>query len=894
MSLFVRVASSPLPLVVVMAWATACGRSSVDSVSTSDGDRTDNRRRPTDGGSTSAEREPNAADGETSARDAGGSSNDEPASNNDEPASNNDEPASSSDGGTNPSESRAEPAESLRDPEPPATDCNALASQPAESSSIQAYSVSPDVVARVECMLQLMSPAQKASQMMGLDGSMRNWRDIMRSPDVEVAGVGLILGYRYRDAGRGVNLDAGQDNRPDDGNNFATVFPTASLRAASWDLDLERRIGAAIGDETAASRNNALLAPTMNIVRHPFWGRTQETYGEDTYHIGRMATAFTVGVQEYVVACARHFAANNIEKQRYAQNSIMTEQTLREIYGRHFEMVVQDGGVGCIMAAYNLVNGVKSTQNEHLIRGILKAPIEQGGMGFEGFVLTDWWAMPGEQNVPSDAATAQAIAIEAVNAGTDVEVPWWLNYNEATLANANQELVEEAARRVLTQKVRFRTALNTDAWSIKPPTSTLTDSSIAPNQAHEALAEEAVVKSAVLLANGLDAGSPVLPLTSALNIAVIGPDQQFSLVSSSVPRSCVVDADAVQGAINPNPRQCTFHFATDPALGDRASSRVNADPTRSVGPFQGIQEVAGTIRTVTSGNSAEAAANAEAVVVVVGYTPGDEGEEYPIAGGGDRTTLNLPAGHNELVSSVLDLDRPTVIIIESGSIVNLPWLSHANRSQATIWASYPGQRGGIALGKLIFGDANFAGKMPMAWPAEAELLPFKDTETATNMGYFFGYREFDRRQYIEGTQVDLLFPFGHGLSYSTFEYSNLVLPGESARKDASFNVSIDIANNSMVGGDEIAMLFVKPPPTPIGLTGERPWKELKSFARVSVPAGQTVTAELPLRIRDLRHWEGAEDGRWVIDSGDYTILVGKDAADAETTPNLGVLTVDGD
>ena len=162
------------------------------------------------------------------------------------------------------------------------------------------------------------------------------------------------------------------------------MFPAASIRAASWDMALEKRVGEASGDETAASLNNMLLAPCMNIIRHPYWGRTQETYGEDTYHTGRMATAYTVGLQEYVTGCAKHFAANNVEKNRSSQNAIMNEQTLREIYARHFEMVVQDGGVGCIMASYNKINGNKNTQNKHLLRDILKAPVEQGGMGYQG------------------------------------------------------------------------------------------------------------------------------------------------------------------------------------------------------------------------------------------------------------------------------------------------------------------------------------------------------------------------------------------------------------------------------------------------------------------------------------------------------------------------------
>ncbi len=767
--------------------------------------------------------------------------------------------------------------------------CEAATTQQYDPSNMKTFSVPEEVAARVESTLALMGPAEKAQQMMGIDGSTRNYRDIERSPDVQVNGVGVVRGYRYRDAGRGVNLDAGQDNRPDDKNNFATVFPTASVRAASWDVRLERRVGAAIGDETAGSKNNMLLAPCMNIIRHPFWGRTQETYGEDMYHVGRMATALTVGIQEYVVACAKHFAANNIEKDRSKQNALLDEQTLREIYGRHFEMVVQDGAIGCIMASYNLVNGTKATQNEHLLRRVLKAPVAQGGMGYQGFVLTDWWAMPGDQNVP-DATTAQAVATEAVIAGTDIEVPWTLHYTVDTLANADQLLVQEAARRILTQKYLFGSALDTDPWSLKPPTSTLTNGSITPHEGHEALAEEAAIKSAVLLKNGAP-GAPVLPLTAAPTIAVVGIDQYFKQVSSSVPKSCGQDTDTGQGQTSS--KECTFHFATDPALGDRGSSRVNGDPARSYGPFRGIQQIAGPERTVTSGNSVAAAAGADTIVVVVGYTPGDEGEEYYIAEGGDRKSLDLPQGHNELVTQVLDLNRPTVIIVESGSIVNLPWLSHPNQNQATIWAGYPGMRGGLALGKLIFGQANFSGKMPMAWPAESELFPFKDSDTTTTMGYFFGYRLYDKRKYVDGTPVNLVFPFGHGLSYSTFEYSNLVVPCTAVPNNGIVGITVDVTNTSAVDGDEVVMLFVKPPPPPAGTTGQRPWKELKSFARVSVPAGQTVTAQLPLRINDLRRWEGDANGRWVIDGGVYTILVGKNAEDAETTTLVGTVTVPG-
>jgi beta-glucosidase len=798
--------------------------------------------------------------------------------------------------GINPAGSSSSPTEG---PKLPPFQCATEVPQQFDALNMKAYSVPAEVKKKVDDTLAAMTPAQKASQMIGIPRGNSDYQDIERSPDTdEVATIGIIRGYNYRDAGRGVNLDAGQpNNRPSDKKNFATVFPSPSLRAASWDVDLERRIGVAIGDETAASKNNMLLAPCMNIIRHPQWGRTQETYSEDVYHTGRMATALTVGLQEHVVACAKHYAANNIEDKRQSQNAVMDEQTLREIYGRHFEMVVQDGGVGCIMASYNMVNGIKATQHKHLLRTILKGPVSEGGFGFEGLVLTDWWAMPGDRN-PGDATVVQSVVKEALAAGTDIEVPWQLHYSESTLAKEDQTLVEEAARRVLTQKYLYNSALKDDPWSKNPDKviSTLTEASITTNTVHENLAEEATIKSAVLLKNG--ATEAVLPLKSTLtNIAVLGPDQLFSQTTSTLPKSCgaISEGETGQGQTAEKPLECTFHYATDPALGDRGSSRVNGDPARAVGPFGGIKAIAGDTRTVTHPASVAEAASADAIVVVVGYTPGDEGEEYYIAAGGDRPSLDLPKGHNDYVASVLALGKPTVIIIESGSIVNLPWLTHSNQNQATIWAGYPGLRGGLALGKLILGTdgTNFSGKMPMAWPAQGSVPQFRDPSTRTEMGYFFGYREYDRLKYIANAAPEMIFPFGHGLSYSTFKYSKPVLPKAEVENCEIINVTVEIENTSAINGDEVAMLFVKPPPRAEGRTGQRPWKELKSFARVSVAAGQKVTATLPLRIRDLRRWEGGQNGAWVIDSGDYQIAVGKNAEDAENPEHTVTLKVNG-
>jgi beta-glucosidase len=736
----------------------------------------------------------------------------------------------------------------------------------------------------VTALLSSMSLDNKIKQMYGIPNPPTRsgvYNDIERSQDVPGGTGKTVRGLKYRDAGRGVNLAAGQIDRTSQGKDYATAFPCASIRAASFDPDLEMQTGEALGDETMVSKNNILLAPCMNIIRHPFWGRTQETYGEDMYHVGRMAAALSAGIQKHVIACAKHYAANNVENNRANQNAQMDEQTLREIYARHFGMVAQEGGVGCVMAAYNSINGKKSTQNKHLLKDILKGSADSGGFGFRGFVLTDWWAMPGDQTAP-DAATAQAQALEAVQAGLDLEVPWALNYSQlgalVSSGKLTQAEIDESVGRILEQKFRFGTTYTDQPFGLGTATTTLTGDSITNNESHLALAEEIEIKSAVLLTNGM-AATPVLPISNVTSVAVVGLDMPISVTSSTeVPKT---------GAI--------MHFATDANIGDRGSSRVNADPAKSIGPYAGIKTVASShgISNVTSGNSVAAAQTADFVVVVVGLTAGNEGEEYSIASHGDRTTLSLPGAQEKLISDVLALDKPTAIIIESGSIVNVPWLSHANQKQATIWAGYGGQHVGLALGKLLFGDRNFSGKMPLAWPNESDMPSFRETGTTTEMGYFFGYRDYDNRK-ANGNPLKLVFPFGHGLSYTTFSYSNLIIPCASVSKTGVVNITADITNTGSVDGDEIMMMFVAGPPKPAGITGNRPVKELKRFQRVSLKAsgqsGSDARVTFPLDIQDLRHWEGDANGSWVVDEGTYTIMVGP-SGDDDALKLKGTLTV---
>jgi beta-glucosidase len=760
----------------------------------------------------------------------------------------------------------------------------------------------PDGVAdQVDQAIASMPLPDKIAQMQGIaapaPGTTPSWDDIERSYDVPVGSATPTLrGYRYRDAGRGLNLDAGQDNRPSDGKDYSTVFPTESVRAASWDLDLEWRVGKAMGDETAATKNNMLLAPCMNIIRHPYWGRTQETYSEDMYHTGRMASALTAGIQQHVVGCAKHFAANNVENLRKDQNAVMNEQTLREIYGRHFDMVINDGGIGCIMASYNKINGTKATQNKHLLTEVLREDFK-----YKGVVLSDWWAMPGDNAAfnETDTPTLQNTAAEAVLAGLDIEVPWTIYYSHIAggldLGLIQQSHVDRSARRVLEQKYRFNTWNPNGPWGINNPVTKFPNAAAAGTASidepdHRALTEETLIKSAVLLANGPKDGSmPMLPWADKANIAVVGINYAYKLETGTCPN------------LTPGKMGCTHQFGFDANLGDRGSSRVNGDPATTISVFEGFEmmKTAGLhgVASVTNGVDATPVDTADVAVVVVGTTPGDEGEEYAIPTGGDRTSLSFPgAGAQEaLVTAVLDKMKPTVIIVESGSIMSLPWLDHPNKQQATIWAGYPGHNGGAALAKLVFGDFNFSGKMPMAWPTQAQLdlQKFEDDPNnyITNMGYFFGYRFYDDLQ-AKGmfNTADLVFPFGHGLSYTKFEYSGLEVPCGAVSKGAVVDVNFKIKNTGAVAGQEVAMLFVAPPPNGKAGddVGDRPVKELKGFVKTPLLMPmEEYSATIQMRVQDLRRWKpagmnpNATTGEWVIDNGDYTLMVGKNAADAD-------------
>ncbi len=298
-------------------------------------------------------------------------------------------------------------------------------------------------------------------------------------------------------------------------------------RGAAFDLDLEYAVGEAIGDEMQAAQQTLLLAPCMNLLRHPYWGRAQETYGEDPYQVGRLASAMIVGIQEHIAANAKHFMAYDVETGRQSNVSNMDEQTLREIYARHFRMVVQDAGVASAMASYNAVNGKKSTVNQHTLTDVLRTDF-----GFKGFILSDWWAMPGAKQSKPRHRTKKSNAVEAINAGLDVELPWAFNYDKLqNLLNAHtitKAQLDAAVRRILYEKYRFKSDKLTGNVGLTPPVTKYdtANSEIICDATHLALAKRAALESMVLLKNN----GGILPISPTVhNVAVVGASVPYTL-----------------------------------------------------------------------------------------------------------------------------------------------------------------------------------------------------------------------------------------------------------------------------------------------------------------------------------------------------------------------------
>ena len=645
----------------------------------------------------------------------------------------------------------------------------------------------------------------------------------------EVARLG-VPGVRFTDGPRGVILDGG------------TTFPVSMARGAAWDPALEERIGDAIGREIRALGGNYFGGVCINLLRHPAWGRAQETYGEDPCHLGSMGAAFTRGVQRHVMACAKHFALNSMENARFKVDVTIDPRALHEVYLPHFKRVVDDG-VASVMSAYNSVNGEWCGQNRELLTGVLKTR-----WGFQGFVVTDF-------------IFGMRDAGKAALAGQDVEMPFGLLVSRDLKGLVERgevplERVDDAALRILREQVRFGQGRNPCDYAPE----------IVGCEAHRRLAREAAQKSIVLLKN--DGG--LLPLRNMRRLAVFG------------------------------------RLADTPNTGDGGSS--NTRPAYVVTPLEGLRAALGDRIELAHDDGADleraaaAARGADAALVVVGYTHADEGEYIPsdifadflpsfpypdaehaafaqgILGGamdtgmplgGDRERLSLSPRDEALIQAVCSANPRTIVAVMAGSAVIME--AWANRAQAILMLWYPGQEGGHAFADVITGEVNPSGKLPCTFPARQEDLPFFD-RSATKIAYdlWHGYRKLER----DGAAP--AFPFGFGLSYTTFSYAGLKLARDELRASDALEATVEVTNAGATPGEEVVQLYVAAE----GSKVERAPKELKAFARVALSPGETRTVRLSVPAADLAYFDAATSG-WVVEPINYAAIVGRHAADPD-------------
>lgn len=606
----------------------------------------------------------------------------------------------------------------------------------------------------------------------------------------------------------------------------ATAFPVAMARGASWDRDLEHRVHSAIALEAAGFGMNLFLSPVLNIVRHPGMGRAQETYGEDTFHMGEMGVSAITGIQNHLPAQVKHYALNSVEENRYQIDIQLDERTLQEIYLPHYRKAVQKANVASVMTAYNKVNGTYASENKHLLQDILK-----GEWGFNGFVMSDW--------VDGVAST-----VEAANNGLDIEMPIAKHFKKTRLNEAiaagdiSESTIDNINRRILRKKFEwghFDETINVPTTVIKSPE-------------HRELALEAARESMTLLKNTNNA----LPLnrTAISNLVVLG------------------------------------YSADNISLGDLGSSRVQDDGKDAVTPLQGIIGVAQTVNVdyysdLSTAKAQEATSAADAVVVIASLGPYDEGEwirqfRFIFPGrGGDRRDLSLHAGDIELIQRAAASNQRVIVVIQGGSAVTVAdWVQDI---EAVLMAWYPGVKGGIAIGETIFGDNNPSGKTPVSWPvSEQQLYEFGSLKPSVVYGFYQGYRYYD----ILG--LDPQYPFGHGLSYTSFDYSNLSTRVETNGEEQTIVASFDVTNSGSVFGKEVVQLYVGY----IDSSVERAVRDLKGFDKIALSPGETKSVTIAVPMEELRYWD-IHASQWVSEGIVYRIDIGASSRDIRLSGEAG-------
>ena len=592
----------------------------------------------------------------------------------------------------------------------------------------------------------------------------------------------------------------------------ATCFPTASAVANSWDAALGEEIGAALGEEAAAQEVSVVLGPGLNMKRNPLCGRSFEYFSEDPYLAGKLAAGYIRGIQSKgVAACPKHFAVNSQETRRMASDSIVDERTLREIYLTGFEIAVKEGHPRSIMSSYNLVNGTYANENKHLLMEILR-----GEWGFDGAVITDW-----------GGSNDHALGVK--NGSTlEMPAPGGDSVRELLAAVESGKISESDIDARLSELLPlvFDTKAALDAAPREFDAAT-----------HHALARRAAEESLVLLKNE----DSLLPLAEGTKVAVIGDfakNPRYQGAGSSMVNSTQVDV----------------------LLDKLIDSELNV-----IGYQQGFDRH-GKPDAALQKSACELATQADTVILCMGL------DEIAESEGLDRSNLRLAQNQVDLLQAVAAVNPKIVVVLYSGSVVETPWLDNC---QALLYAALGGQAGAGAVADALTGKVNPCGKLAETWP-----LTYADVPSAADFatrrktveyreGLYIGYR------YFTTAEKAVRFPFGYGMSYTTFAYSDMAADEQG--------VSLTVTNTGSVAGTEIVQLYVAKKNSELF----RPAKELKGFARVTLAPGEKQRITIMLDDKAFRFWN-VKANRWEIEGGEYELLVGASVEDIRLCEKISV------
>ena len=617
----------------------------------------------------------------------------------------------------------------------------------------------------------------------------------------------------------------------------ATCFPTAAALACSWDRELLEKVGVALGKECQAEQVSIILGPGVNIKRSPLCGRNFEYFSEDPYLTGELAASHIAGVQSQGVGTSiKHFAVNNQEEKRLVIDAIVDERTLREIYLTGFEIAVNRSKPWTVMCSYNRLNGVYCSENEYLLTDILRDE-----WGYEGFVVSDWGAVNDR--------------VEGLKAGLELEMPSSGGIGDRKIVEAvrNGELCESILDRAVERLLNI----------IFKAVDNYKENAKFDKEEHHRLARKVARECMVLLKNQ----NNVLPLKKEGTLAVIGAfakNPRFQGGGSSHINPTKVDS-ALEEIKKLAGDSMNIIYADGYRLDEKQEGIFSSKPFQSVSDIPDEELI---------NEAKEAAKKAHVAIVFAGLPDSYESEGY------DRKHIRIPEGHRILIEEVAQVNKNTVVVLSNGSPIEMPWI---DKVAGVLEGYLGGQASGGAVADLLFGVANPCGKLAETFPKRLEdnpsylNFPGDSKKVEYREGIFVGYR------YYEAKNIDVLFPFGYGLSYTTFDYTDISLDKNEMMDNEEVMVKVKVKNAGDMAGKEIVQLYVRD----IESSVIRPAKELKGFEKVMLQPGEEKTVTFTLDKRAFAYYN-EEIKDWYVEDGEFEILVG---GSSQHTPLRTTITV---